>query len=101
MKKMMMVAAIAVSINAGTCEKLYELAGIIMKQRQNGASIVDMMRTANEAGPLAPMMRTMVTLAYKVPYYETSEFKRSAIKEFSERYYLECVDQGIDNESKN
>lgn len=76
------------------CNSISSLAETIMKQRQNGAPMSEMMRIAGEAGgALGKVGEELVIMAYEKPRYRTENYQQRAIEDFRDSAHLECVKQ--------
>jgi len=87
----MLAAFIAPLANADkgiSCEQFSELAESIMVFRQEGSSIVEAMKIAGENEGI----RSIVISAYKKNQYQTDEYRKRAITDFGNEYYLVCVE---------
>jgi len=74
------------------CKHVEEMAENIMKNRQAGASMSDMMEIANstESEATRTVARHLVVKAYEMPRFSTEEHKRNIIIRFKNKAYLEC-----------
>ena len=86
------------SSNDDLCSMVARQAQETMKGRQNGESIVvhlDSNKNAykkikNKAA--YELNKQMIIDAYKVPEFNTIDYKEKAIREFTNRYYISCID---------
>ena len=69
-----------------TCEQLSSLAGVVMTGRQDGVAMSDYMAESKDF----PASQAIVVAAYKVPRYSTDEYKKSAVSDFENEWYLAC-----------
>lgn len=76
-----------------TCKSIADLAGTIMKARQNGRDMSELMELVGkyfeDAEERKPYDR-MVVLAYDSPRYSTEEYKNKAVSDFKNSVYLGC-----------
>jgi len=68
------------------CNNMSETARHMMVLRQDGASIVELMK-----GMETDVGRELVEAAYKKPYFQTEKFKKHAIEKFATDHYLSCL----------
>ena len=71
------------------CKIVYDMAHVLMENRQEGRSAVDMMRITKDS----KFARILIIAAYKKPRYTTSRFKKKAIEDFSNKMYILCLDK--------
>lgn len=103
MKKTSSIAAIFTLLLSGqlyaqdklaACNSISSLAETIMKQRQNGAPMSEMMRIAGEAGgAIGKVGEELVIMAYDKPRYTTENYQQRVIEDFRDSAHLECVKQ--------
>lgn len=67
------------------CTMVSSLARSVMKSRQDGANMAEMMEGANE------VLRRLAVEAYSQPRYSSPEYIQKAIDDFSNDAYLACV----------
>jgi hypothetical protein len=92
MKKALLAIATAAALSAGqldTCEKIANLAKIVMTKRQEGVPASTMFKIVKDSGPL---FQQMVIEAYKKGQYSTPQFRESIIARFRDRWYIQCVE---------
>lgn len=91
MKHLIIVAAAAFTMttaNAQYCTIIGNLSESIMKARQNGVSMSDIMNM-----PSATSLGKAMTIdAFKEPRYSTEEFKQRAITDFRANWELACYE---------
>ena len=78
------VAAQAQTVSE-TCEKVGELAGLIMTARQNGAAISKVMAAMD-----ADSFEKLVINAYEQPRYSGQEYKKRAVEDFRNEVETAC-----------
>lgn len=72
-----------------TCGKFSELAGAIMKGRQNG---VLMTKALEMAGPsVGPKIMDIIEGAYSKPRYSSEEYRAAAVIDYSNEVMSECL----------
>lgn len=71
------------------CALRSEMAGLIMKFRQNGKPAVEMM---NFVGGDA-FNQVLVEVAYRRPRFHTEDAKQTEVVEFSNAAYIACLDR--------
>lgn len=94
MKKQIIAAIIITAISTPAlaetwqekCEVIGELAHVIMKTRQDGASMPSAMKTANGY----KLAELMVSEAYDEPRYGSEEYKANATNDFRDKWYSDC-----------
>lgn len=98
MKTLILVLALTlapVTASAIPCGDIANLAGTIMKVRQQGIpihTIMDKLESNFTGDPkLLEVVQIMLEHAYKTPQYRNPSVQRQAITDFQNTYYLECV----------
>ena len=77
------------------CPIIGELAETVMRNRQNGVSLSEMMGVANNAdGVLQPVIREMVLEAYDGPRYSVPDNQDEAVQDFRNDIELVCYQGG-------
>lgn len=71
------------------CLQLYSLAEKIMKSRQNGVPMPDVISVFDGN----KTMRAITMLAYDEPRYSTEPMKQRTIQVFADSIYAECLKQ--------
>ena len=94
MKKLIAVLAFTASFGASAgmpCNDMHEVATMIMKARQAGMSIPQLVETLekHEFG----FMQGLALYAYDTPRYSTESMKQGAISDFGNQVYIECKKQ--------
>ena len=103
MKKLLIALAITlpfsvqakeVSVGLEFCKPIHSLAETIMKQRQDGAPMVEMLEIINSSDNEAtkPVVITMIEEAYDTPRYHTPENQIRAIQDFGNDTFKICMD---------
>lgn len=96
MKKLLISAAVAMSLTAQAEEKqdicgmVNELAGSIMSARQRGVDMAQAMKLAGENAE-ADFIRQIIIAAYEKPRYSVAENQQAAVTDFKNSVYLICV----------
>jgi len=98
MKKLILAAAIAVSLNATAstpvdpCLTLKVTAESIMKARQGGIDVTVVVDLAKEGASeeLFKAYMKLIADAYNQPRFNTKKYKDEAIQEFANDYYIAC-----------
>jgi len=72
------------------CAVQGDIARTVMTMRQKNAPISDLMAWANNAGDLAPLMRSLVLTAYDEPAYVTPANQQRAVDTFQNEVVLIC-----------
>jgi len=93
MRKLMIVIVLSVfSIGASaqqvSCEKMHEVASMIMEVRQQGVPITEIIKATSSS----PSFHALIREAYKKPLYNTTTYKEEAINEFANSVYLICME---------
>lgn len=74
------------------CRSMSVAAKSIMKARQDGASMADLIDAAEvNGGALAGVIQGMIVLAYEKPGYSSAKFKEKASTDFANEAYLACA----------
>ena len=68
------------------CASLSKTATSIMKARQSGVPLVDIIAISK-----SKLHKQMVVSAYKEPAFSTDKYKNKAVAEFSNSWMLSCV----------
>ena len=76
-----------------TCTVLSDLAGAIMKYRQDNVDVVKLYDVANSRpdAELQEFMRSTINLAYRQPGYSTDKYQAEAIVKFKNQFFLDCM----------
>ena len=74
------------------CDGIYDDAETIMKGRQMGLDIRDMIKQAGDR----QLYVDMIKLAYKQPKYSSETMRENVINEFTEGFYMACLDTTSD-----
>lgn len=97
-KLLVLAAALAVggaqAKDASFCEQTTELATAIMKARQNGVPMIDLIKLSEETAAgteMQNLIKLMVTEAYKKRAYSHKENQDRAVVEFANEYTLACI----------
>ncbi len=77
------------------CERVEEIAGLIMKGRQNGVPLSSILSSSVDEN-LYPLLRTLAIGAYESPRFFTPDAQERAIMDFRNSTYLECI-KALDN----
>ena len=97
MKKLLLIAALAISATAFAetkaeqCASYASLAGVIMDTRQAGAPMADVMKVFDTDKAGAERMRNKVIEAYSAPRMSTEANKKRMTDDFANDAYLECI----------
>lgn len=81
--------AMAEDEEKSTCQQFEKMAELIMKSRQAGISMSEVMGVSKISE--IELARKMVIAAYESPRYQTEEMKQRAIEEFKNEAYLQCI----------
>lgn len=105
MKKIIAITATSAIIAASTfpataqnalaelCPAIGQLAAAIMTQRQSGASMSELMNTANNLNAVEAvkeLSRNTIIEAFGHPQYETQSYREQAVQEFRNKAELAC-----------
>jgi len=72
------------------CKSISTLAGTIMKARQAGTSMSEMMEV--KIGPdVKDLATSMIVSAFETPRFNTEKIKQETISDFRDDWYLKCV----------
>lgn len=99
---MIKLLALAVALAAGGaqakdksfCEQTTELATAIMKARQSGVPMIQLIKLSEETAAgteMQNLIKLMVTEAYKEKAYNHKDNQDRAVVEFANEYTLACV----------
>lgn len=69
------------------CESVEKSARMIMKGRQNGYPLVEMIKIFE-----TKLGKDMVIAAYKKPRYSGDKYKKISMDDFANDYFLSCLD---------
>lgn len=86
-----LVGTAAAAGDDGRCEKVAELAEMIMNARQEGVPMVAMMKNSSPGEGASDLSRMLIVAAYEKPGFSTKENRRRAVVEFQNDVYLQCV----------
>jgi len=75
----------------GRCEKVAELAEMIMSARQEGVPMVAMMKSNSQGEGASELSRMLIIAAYEKPGFSTKENRSRAVVDFQNDVYLQCV----------
>lgn len=101
-KLLVLAVVLAVALAAGGtqakdqsfCEQTTELATAIMKARQSGVPMIDLIKLSEETASgteMQNLIKLMVTEAYKKRAYNHKENQDRAVVEFANEYTLACI----------
>ena len=92
MKTKLLTATLALPLaaqaNGLNCENVHTWGNNAMVSRQNGESMVDAMKEADNN-----VHREAIKLAYQRPRYNTMEYKRKAVSDFANELASVCYAQ--------
>ena len=76
------------------CAIAYDAAEMIMRQRQNNAPMPRLLASFNKSDDpdWNESMTAIVTSAYKVPRFSVESNQMSAVRDFANKLYLDCVE---------
>ncbi|MGS0941022.1 hypothetical protein ACVA51_10680 [Pseudomonas luteola] len=74
-----------------TCKKISEMAGTVMKARQEGVSMSRMMDITAEKKSLNDVTTLMITQAYDRTRMNSEDGKLKAINDYKDQYYGLCL----------
>jgi len=87
--------------DAKPCEIYSWTAGQVMMSRQAGTMITDQMKLLDTHLPPGSQgretVRLMILEAYETPLYHTESFKEQTIREYKNKWYLQCERAGWQN----
>lgn len=83
-------AAMAGQPNGNVCDGLSSIAGSIMKARQSGAGVVDVM-DAVQSNPSHELLESMIIDAYSIPRFSSQKYRDDAVRDFSDQFFVTCV----------
>ena len=86
----MMLASPAAALNTNQCEAMGELAGLIMRNRQEGTPLAKML----EGTEGVTFIRRLVLIAYNVEQFSTVGARNDAAEYFQTTVELECYSLG-------
>jgi hypothetical protein len=72
------------------CQQIGELAKGVMRNRQMGVNMSDMMKVASSGKVEDPFLRRLVIIAYDTPQYSSEAMQAQAVQEFSNQIQLTC-----------
>lgn len=78
------------SDDINTCEVIAEKAKSIMEVRQVGAPMQEVMDAVKDSA-IKSLYFELVIQAYERPRYQSDEFRRRAVVDFQNEWYLSCV----------
>lgn len=73
------------------CEKVAELAEMIMTARQEGVPMVSLMKAGSPGEGAADLTRMLIVAAYEEPGFATKENRARAVVDFQNDVYLQCI----------
>jgi len=74
-----------------TCKSVSKMAEAIMKGRQAGGSMADMMAVDTGNETVTQMGRLLVMQAFKQPRFDSEEYQHKAVVDFSNNAYSMCA----------
>jgi len=97
---LLLVMSLAMPENARAdediCEGIHMFAASVMAARQKGVSIVDIRQVVSESTDIdstRDLMLTVITKAYEMPRFSTTEYKIEAVKDFANDMTTKCYRQ--------
>lgn len=75
------------------CKSASQLAEAVMKGRQDGGSMADMMSIDYGSEQGAKSARILIVEAFKQPRYESAEYQHRAVVDFGNTVYGACTDR--------
>ncbi|HAC66507.1 MAG TPA: hypothetical protein DCP19_00675 [Pseudomonas sp.] len=73
------------------CKGVSEVAEQIMRQRQSGVKMSDLMDKVSQGREVNPILAGMVTGAYQKSAFSTDEYRDKAASEYRDKYYTACI----------
>jgi len=94
MKKSILICILALGLSVPAlaedkCKKVETLAEVVMDVRQRGAPASKMMELAEDN----PLVRTIVLDSFKTSTYSTESVRRKVIRDFSNKWYIWCIEK--------
>ena len=71
------------------CKIIYDMAHIIMENRQNGIPAIDMIKNSQDN----KFVRILVVAAFKKSRYTTPRIRKMVIEDFASKMYISCLDK--------
>lgn len=94
----MMIARPVLAVNTDeACANVGHAAEAVMKARQNGVALQQVLDTMNKSqfsDDSTKAMRAMIMMAYDRPRFNTEENKQNAINDFRDQVQLFCMKGG-------
>lgn len=84
-------AATATKETLEKCTNISKLAETVMKKRQEGVAMSDLMKVANDGAEPNQFLVGMITAAYEESRYNGEEMKQRKVEDFRDQFYLGCV----------
>lgn len=75
------------------CSEIEELARQVMRARQVGVPLSEVLSAGKPDGPAKRMVRHMAMIAYGGPRYSTEEYKQREIDEFANKFAHMCYNR--------
>lgn len=94
MKKILIIALMMTSplaIADDVCVEISGLAKTVMKLRQDGFDMAKIMSIVDKDQEIKDVSRQIVISAYESNRYSTDSYKKAAIDDFSNEWYLACL----------
>lgn len=78
------------------CSGVSDIAALVMIQRQTGVHIKEVMKSdskydTKEDKEVAKLVEAIALDAYSVPLYNTEQYKRQAVVQFSNEVFVSCM----------
>lgn len=77
------------------CSGVSDIAALVMIQRQVGVPIKEVMKSDSEYDTedkeVAKLVEAIALDAYSVPLYNTEQYKRQAVVQFSNEVFVSCM----------
>ncbi|QEI04672.1 hypothetical protein FXN63_01565 [Pigmentiphaga aceris] len=74
------------------CKDISHLAKELMKLRQVGAPMSQVMELTSSGSSIDEMSKLFVQRAYRLPQYSTEQSRERAVREFENEAYRECYE---------
>lgn len=85
------VASDGVDREGKFCRTISNMATEIMKARQNGVPMADVMELVPNPSPIAKLGKSLVISAYERRRYSSAEMRQESVVDFANEVYLSCV----------
>lgn len=106
---MLMVIMVALAItpllgdeDEGPCAEIYVIAEMSMTLRQDNISMKRVIKSVKSADSetktekdAESVVIKIIIDAYKTPLYGTKKYKRQAIREFANKWFLRCIENNM------